>query len=190
MSLAKAQYLNVMEAEKELKNAIKSGNSAKAKRAFERLYVENARLIYRALIDSFGKDAETDDDVQESFLGLLKNPQRLLTIDSIVAYWMQSAKYIASHRREKERRLAPIDEAEEIPDSGQSIPELLQGKELFGQIETWLGHPDSTIVILWLAYGLSQKEIALKLGMSVDAVCYRYRKSIKELRRRLKDEKK
>lgn len=178
-----------MTAEKELKRAIKSGNDAKIAKAFERFYEQNVRLVYRVLIDSFGKDGETDDDVQESFLGLLKDPQRLLTVDRVAEYWIQSAKYICGHRKQRQRRLSQADDESETPDRGKSIPDLLQGRELFAKIETWLGHPDSDIVILRAAYDYTQKEIAERLGMGEDAVCYRYRKSIKEIRRRLRDER-
>lgn len=187
--MTKAQNFPEMDAERELKRAIKSGNGARIAKAFERLYEDNVRLVYRVLIDSFGKDGETDDDIQESFLGLLKDPQRLLTVDRVADYWVQSAKYICGHRKEKQRRLDQMDDESETADQGQSIPDLLQGRELFAKIEAWLGHPDSDIVILKAAYDYTQKEIAERLGMGEDAVCYRYRKAIKELRRRLRDEK-
>lgn len=182
-------YFVSMNAEKELKKAIKSGNGKRIAKAFELFYNENVRLVYRVLIDSFGKDDETDDDVQESFLGLLKEPTRLLNIDRVVDYWIQSAKYVCGHRREKQKRLDQLEEEAELSSQERGIPDLVQGKEIFGKIEAWLGHPDSDIVILKSAYDYSQKEIAERLGMGEDAVCYRYRKGIKELKRRFKNEK-
>ena len=175
-----------MDVETRLKRAIKRGDPTRLREAFRNLYEQNVRLVYRVLIDSFGKDDDTDDDVQESFLALLNNPMRLLVVDHIVDYWIQSAKYICGHRKEKRQRIEELEE--ETRSQGQSIPELIQGKELFARIESLLGHPNSDIVVLRAAYGYSEKEIAERLRMGEDAVSYRYRKSIKELRRKLKDE--
>ena len=182
-----AQNFTAMKAEKELKRAIKSGDEERIMNAFKRLYDENVRLVYRVLIDSFGKDDETDDDVQESFLALLQNPRRLLAIDQIAEYWVISAKYICGHRREKQKRMSEVFEEDAIS-KDHPIPEMVQGKELFAKIERWLGHPDSDIVVFHAAYGYSEREIAELIGMGEDAISYRYRKGIKELRKRLKDE--
>lgn len=177
-----------MDAEKELKKAIKSGNSEKIKNAFEGFYNKNVRLVYRILIDSFGKDDETSDDVQESFVALLKDPLKLLSINRMTDYWIKTAKYIRYHRIEKQNTVEK--EVEEIESGSSSIPKLVQGKEIFAKIEEWLGHPDSDIVILKVAYEYKEKEIAARLKISEDSVSYRYRKGIKELKRRLKDEEK
>lgn len=170
-----------------LKKAIKSGDSAAICREFQRLYDENVRLVYRVLMDAFGKDDETDDDVQESFLALLNDPQRLLSVDRITDYWIQSAKYICGRR--KQRQNLPMEESgAEVQSGDSSIPRLVDGKELFATVEECLGRPDADIVILRAAYDYSEREIATRLGMGEDAVHYRYKKGIKQLKRRLSDE--
>lgn len=176
-----------MDVEKELKDAIKRRDPLRIKAAFGRLYREKVGLVYRTLIDVYGKDDDTDDDVQESFFALLDNPTRLLKVDRITSYWIKSAKYICHDRRQKQSKIQPIED--EAQSHEQTIPKLLQGKEFFVQIEEWLGQPDADIVIWRAAYGYSEKEIAERLGMGEDAISYRYRKSIKEIRRRMEHEK-
>ncbi len=176
-----------MDAEDRLKKALRNSDKEAIKDAFRRFYDENIRLVFRVLIDCFGKDDETEDDIQEAFLGLWKDPTKLKKIDHLTDYWISSAKYICGHRKKKQQRiLQEADDSMMHPDP--EIPKMLQGKDLFEKVERWLGHPDAEIVILRAAYGSSEKEIAERLGIGEDAVCYRYRKGIKELRRRLKNE--
>ncbi len=186
-SQTKHENQRKVDVEKELRIALKRADPAKVKAAFGRLYREKMGLVYRALIDAYGKDDGTDDDVQESFLVLLDNPTRLLKVDRITSYWIKSAKYICHDRRQRQSKIQPIED--EAQSHEQTIPKLLQGKEFFAQIEEWLGQPDADIVIWRAAYGYSEKEIAERLGMGEDAISYRYRKSIKEIRRRMKHEK-
>lgn len=173
-----------MNVESELRKAINSKDANRIRAAFQRLYNENVRLVYRVLIDSFGKDDGTDDDIQQAFLAMLQSTERLASVDRIVDYWIQTAKYICTHRRTYEQRSEVLEE--ETQSVGRTIPELVQEDEFFAQVQGWLGHPDADIVILRAAYGYSEKEIAVRIGLSEDSVSYRYRKGIKELKRRLK----
>ena len=177
----------MMDEEKALINAINAGETGRIRMAFERFYKCNARLVYRVLIDTFGKDAETDDDVQESFIVLVQKADRLSEIDHIVDYWIHCAKKICLRRKERQDRISEIDEEPQSQD--RPIPKLVQDQELFEKIEKWLGHPDSDIVILHAAYGYTEKEIAQKCHISVDAVSRRYKKSLKYLKGRISDEK-
>ena len=177
-----------MDAEKELKRALTSGNPDWIERAFSRYYKENVGIVYRVLIDQYGFNADTEDDVQDSFVALLRQPKRLLELNNITSYWLKSAKNICVNRRKRQSKVQELDE--ETPSGDKSIPELLLGKELFAKIEEWLGHPDADIVILRTAYCYSEREIAKHLGLGEDAISYRYHKGIKEIRRRIKDEKK
>lgn len=176
-----------MDVETKLKHAIKKGDEAKIKMAFQHFYDAYVRLVYRVLIDACGKDSETEDDVQESFLQLIAQMNRLPSVDRITDYWIQTAKYICLNRRKKQERTVE-EPAEEQASLSKSIPEILQGEELFERVERLLGYPDALIVILHAAYCYSEKEIALRLNISEDAVNRRYRKGIKTLERRLKDE--
>lgn len=176
-----------MNVERDLKRAIRSGNPNRIKEAFESFYDKNVRLIYRVLIDNYGKDDELDDDIQESFLVLLNDPVKLLSIDRIDRYWIGVAKITCVHRLKRASRLGEIDDVD-IADSRPTIPELVRGDALVEQIIECLGHPDADIVILRAAYGYSEKEIAERLNIGEDAVSYRYRKSLKLLKRRLGDE--
>lgn len=178
-----------MSVEHDLKKAIRSGDAKRIKDAFESFYNKNVRLIYRVMIDNYGKDSELDDDIQESFLVLLNDPVKLLSIDRIDRYWIGVAKITCLHRLKRASRLGEIDETE-IADSRPDIPELVQGDALSEQIIECLGHPDADIVILRVAYGYSEKEIAERLNIGEDAVSYRYRKSLKLLKRKLGDEEK
>lgn len=178
-----------MNVERDLKRAIRSGDAKRIKDAFESFYNKNVRLIYRVLIDNYGKDDELDDDIQESFLVLLNDPVKLLSIDRIDRYWIGVAKITCVHRLKRASRLGEIDETE-IADSRPGIPELVQGDALSEQIIECLGHPDADIVILRVAYGYSEKEIAERLNIGEDAISYRYRKGLKLLKRRLGDEEK
>ena len=176
-----------MNKENLLKKAIRSGRAELIRNAFQQFYQENVRLVYRVLIDSMGKDDETDDDIQQSFLVLLQNTQNLLGLDKIVSYWIRAAKNLCANRRSESRTLA--EDVEETPNNERAIPEFLAEQELFAKAEQWLGHPDYDIVVLRTAYGYTEREIANRIGIGEDAVHYRYRKGIKLLRRRLKNEK-
>lgn len=176
-----------MNAEERLKKAIKNGDAQNLREAFRLFYEENVRLVYCVLIEAFGKDDDTDDDIQEAFVSLLNNPERVSDVERLREYWIQSAKYIRGHRKEKQNRVVK-DGTEEVPDETQPIPEQIFRSELFANIIEWLGHPDADIVILRGAYQLSEKEVAKRLGLGEDAVGYRYRKGLKALKRRLKDE--
>lgn len=178
-----------MSVDRDLKKAIQSGDAKRIKDAFESFYNKNIRLIYRVMIDNYGKDGELDDDIQESFLALLEEPAKLLSIDRIDRYWLAIAKLTRLHRIKRTARLSEIDE-KEITDPRPGIPELVQGDALFDEIQAILGHPDADIVILRAAYGYSEKEIAQRIHMGEDAVSYRYRKSLKLLKRRLGNEEK
>lgn len=171
-----------MDMERALKRALRSRNAERIRSSFQSFYECNFRLVFRVLIDTYGKDDQIEDDVQESFLALLDNPSRLLSVDRIVDYWIATAKFIC-HRRKKKQSL--IDPEEEIPIDKKGIPELLHEDEFFSWVEQQLGHPDADIVILHAAYDYSEKEIARRLHIGVDSVHYRYKKGIKTLKRRI-----
>lgn len=177
-----------MNAERKLLQAIRRGDLEGLKKHFQEFYQENIRIVYRALIDRYGKDFGTDDDVQEAFVRLIEDPQRLLKVDRLRDYVVAIALNIAAKRRGEETRIDALDEGEDVDPRAIELASLVSSDDLFERVYQILGRPDADIVVLHAGFSYTEKEIALSLNMGEDAVHYRYKKSIQKLRREWKDE--
>ncbi|MBE6127164.1 MAG: sigma-70 family RNA polymerase sigma factor [Erysipelotrichaceae bacterium] len=172
-----------MDIEKALKKAIRSGDKEETRRQFERFYQENVKLVYRVLIDRFGKVDGIDDDVQESFVVLMGSPEQLLAVDRLQDYLITTAKRIAQRRIYGLK--VSTEEVENIPAPELLIPSAISEADFFHRMEQSLGHPDYEIVVLRFAYGFTEKEISKRLGIGEDAVHYRCKKGMAKLRKEI-----
>lgn len=172
-----------MEAEDRLNIALQQGKEEEIREAFGVFYCAVIRLVYWELIQKFGKDDGTDDDVQMAFLSVYQKREKLAGVKSLKRYLIQTALYIAEHRHACEARKDVPDVSEEWEARQIDVPRVCEERRAFEMVNRLLPHPDSDIVIMKAAYGYSEKEIARLLHLGEDAVAYRFRKGMAKVKK-------
>ncbi|HAS56432.1 MAG TPA: hypothetical protein DEF61_01755 [Firmicutes bacterium] len=174
--------------EKELKKAIKNGDSFKIKEVFEQFYKCNFKLLIRVLATEVGISNELFDDAQEAFIVIMKNPTKLLEVGNIRRYLIKIAKNISLKRRESYKETIELKE-EEIQCEKEAELNLDCLLDL-NCLNNNLSEIDRKIVIMHVAYDCTFLEIANKLGIGEDGIYYRYKKAIKLIGKEIKKHEK
>lgn len=164
--------------------------------AFDALYDRYAGQLYGLLLRILGNADDAQDVLQDSFVQAFKNAHRFDPSRGSEAAWLISiarsrgidrlrARRVRSDREtdagaEISRRMTPVESG------GEALLQTEQRRNVRGALATL---PEPQRVALELAYfeGLSQSEIAQRLGEPLGTIKTRMQLGMKKLREQLKD---
>ncbi|HEY3080481.1 MAG TPA: sigma-70 family RNA polymerase sigma factor [Chloroflexota bacterium] len=165
-------------------------------RALERLYEKYGRAIYSLVLRMLRDPGRAEEVAQEVFLRVWRRPTSYVAGRGPFATWLLS---VAHHRAVDELRarrhdplpIDPLDGAGvDVPDEGEDLDELAWVRERRGTIRHALSAlPDAQRAAIELAYfgGLTQREIADRLGQPLGTIKTRMRLAMQKLRGSLTD---
>jgi RNA polymerase sigma-70 factor (ECF subfamily) len=162
-------------------------------RALERLYEKYGRAIYSLVLRMLRDPGRAEEVAQEVFLKVWRRPTSYVAGRGPFATWLLS---VAHHRAVDELRARrheplPIDGPDaDIPDDAEDLDELAWLRERRGAIRHALtALPDAQRAAIELAYfgGLTQREIADRLGQPLGTIKTRMRLAMQKLRGSLTD---
>ncbi len=171
-----------------------AGLAAGRLEALDALYERYKSMAYGIARRITADDVLAEDVVQDAFLGAWRSADRYVSGRGSVKTWLLS---IVHHRAiDAVRRRRPTSELP-AEDEGRSVPQALTLPDVWGEVSGRIDRdqvatavavlPDAQREALELAYwaGLSQTEIAERLGVPLGTVKSRVRLALVALRREL-----
>ncbi len=147
----------------------------------EKLYLAIKSFVKRRVQN----DEDVSDLVQEIFLKLHKNEGKIGDLENLVAWLYRVARNQVIDFYRRNGRSAPELPSEEITPSDNDIfREVSSWLEYFIEI---LSEPDQEILKLVELKGLTQREAALQLNISLEAAKARHQRAKKRLRIKLEE---
>ena len=156
--------------DEKLIEAIRKDDYVSYNKLFERYYGRLCQYVYSLLMDK----NDTEDVVQELFLNIWKNRERIEIKENVGGYLYKMAKHLAlNHLRSKVYQLSYEDNRVESEEFRIA---------LYGCIDHL---PDrcKEVLLLHRIKGLKQKEISEKLDISVKTIKNQIWTSLQKLRR-------
>lgn len=174
--------------ESDLIRAVADGNE----KAFEVLYTLYYQKLHKFLLKTVqGQEESTLDILQEAFLRVWLNRDRLMEIENFQAwiYKVVSTEALTQIRKElhiktKADRLKSSLEGEEQTLTPKHL-EISEIKAIVNQAVQRLPHQRRTIYVLSREEGLSPLEIAIKLNISINTVYNTLTVALKSIRQDL-----
>ena len=156
-------------------------------RAYRELYEAYAKAMYNICLRMTGQPADAEDVLQEAFVQVFKNLERLETDSSLTA-WIKRivVNQCLSYLRKKKVYFEEVGETEVEEEDGvdesayaMTVPAV---KEAIGQL------PDGyrTVISLYLFEEYSHREIASMLGISESTVKTQYMRAKEKVRQLVK----
>ncbi len=143
--------------------------------AFSRRLHGYARALVRA-------EADADEALQETFLGLLRNRKRLDAVEDPVAYLFRSVRNAALAARERARRRGVAIESIAEPFVEARDPADAAGAEEANALLAKLPDEQREVVVLRVYSGMTFEEIAQVLEVSINTAASRWRYAAEKLR--------
>jgi RNA polymerase sigma-70 factor (ECF subfamily) len=162
--------------------------------ALGELYDRHARLLYSLALRILRERADAEDVLQEAFAQVWRQAARFEAARGTVAGWLVTVTRSRALDRLRRRRLQPEGVADfqwfaqAVPDPGRGLDLQLVTAEQAERVRAAVtALPDDQRVPLELAYyeGLSQTEIAAKLGVPLGTIKTRMRQTLRRLREAL-----
>ena len=159
--------------------------------AFEEFFSRYARPIYSLMVRQLGDAAWADDVVQEAFVAVWRSARTYHPDRGAVPGWLftiaRNAAYRAAQRRQAHWLTAVPDRIDPAADPHQETAEKLEAFRLHVCIERLVPQEREIIELAYLN-GLSQSEIAARLGMPLGTVKTRNRAGLQHLAEMLERE--
>ena len=158
--------------------------------AFEELYARYARPVYAVVRRLVGDNARSEDVVQQAFINVWRAAAGYHRERGPATGWLfaiaRNAAFDALRTREAPSRW----EVPDLPDEGPGPDERASAAEEAFRVHAAVdGLPDHEREVIELAYfdGLSQSEVAARLGAPLGTVKTRTRRALARLADRLAD---
>ena len=148
------------------------------------IYENYARLLFSVAVTLLGNAAEAEDAVHDTFLRLSEKADKYTPREngSAKAWLVRICRNICIDRlRTSKNSTAEITSA--VDDFVKSVHSDIAFLEMISPLTS----PDREIVILKIAFGMSHKEIALALNLTVDNTRQRYKRAIDKLKTTVKE---
>lgn len=152
--------------------------------AFENLFNACKKGVFSFLYTYTGDYHLTEDLLQETFIKVKQNAQKFNKGTNASAWILQIAKNTALDYLRKEKQKF-VDISELSISDGQ--PDISEKLALHDIINRNLLQDERQIVILHLAYGYKNREIAEIMEMPVGTVLWKYNRALKRLKEVLKE---
>jgi RNA polymerase sigma-70 factor (ECF subfamily) len=158
--------------------------------AFELLYQRYARPIFALALRRLGDRGRAEDAVQEAFTSVWRSAKTYRRERGAGAHWLYAVARNAIVDRGRARGENPAEPAEE-PSAAPGPDEIAESDWAAWRVHSAIGQlPERERVVLELAYwsGLSQSEVADRLGVPLGTVKTRTRSALSRLADLLEDE--
>ena len=167
--------------EKELKQLFTELKSSNNKVAFETLYKQYNKLVYRIAFTILKSKEDSEDIVQAVFSKIYSLPKDKLPIDNIATWIYSVAKNEAISLFRKRKNTIDLDCMYEIADSDDEINRIVD-QDRYNRILSKLNDKEKEVVSLKILTNLTFDEIAKLLDEPAGTVKWRYYKSIHTLK--------
>lgn len=167
--------------EKELKQLFTELKSSNNKVAFETLYKQYNKLVYRIAFTILKNKEDSEDIVQAVFSKIYSLPKDKFPIDNIATWFYSVTKNEAISLYRKRKNTVDLDTMYEIADSDNEINRIVD-QDRYNRILSRLNDKEKEIVSLKILTNLTFEEIAKILGQPTGTVKWRYYKSIHTLK--------
>ena len=159
--------------------AIRRNDYVSYNKLFERYYGRLCQYVYSLLMDK----SDTEDIVQELFLNIWKNRERIEIKENVGGYLYKMAKHLAlNHLRSK----VYFNNLSETQDQLSYEDDRVESEEFRIALYSSIDHlPDrcKEVLLLHRIKGLKQKEISEKLDVSIKTIKNQIWISLQKLRR-------
>ena len=159
--------------------AIRKNDYVSYNKLFERYYGRLCQYVYSLLMDK----SDTEDIVQELFLNIWKNRERIEIKENVGGYLYKMAKHLAlNHLRSK----VYFNNLSETQDQLSYEDDRVESEEFRITLYSCIDHlPDrcKEVLLLHRIKGLKQKEISEKLDVSIKTIKNQIWISLQKLRR-------
>jgi RNA polymerase sigma-70 factor (ECF subfamily) len=151
--------------------------------AFESLYARYARPIFALALRRLGDRGRAEDAVQEAFAAVWRSARTYRPERGAGAHWLYAVARNAIVDRGRARGESPAEPAEE-PSAEPGPPDIAESDWAAWRVHRAIGElPERERVVVELAYwgGLSQSEVAKRLGIPLGTVKTRTRSALSRL---------
>jgi RNA polymerase sigma-70 factor (ECF subfamily) len=151
--------------------------------AFESLYARYARPIFALALRRLGDRGRAEDAVQEAFAAVWRSARTYRPERGAGAHWLYAVARNAIVDRGRARGENPAEPAEE-PSAEPGPPDVAESDWAAWRVHRAIGElPERERVVVELAYwgGLSQSEVAKRLGVPLGTVKTRTRSALSRL---------
>lgn len=151
--------------------------------AFERLYRKYVRAVFGLALRRLGDRGRAEDAVQETFAAVWRSARSYRPERGAGAPWLYSVARNAIVDRLRSR-VDPVAEAPDAPSADRGPDEQAENEWLAWRVHGALEElPETERTVLELAYwsGLSQSEVAARLGIPLGTVKTRTRAGLARL---------
>ena len=159
--------------------AIRRNDYVSYNKLFERYYGRLCQYVYSLLMDK----SDTEDIVQELFLNIWKNRERIEIKENVGGYLYKMAKHLAlNHLRSK----VYFNNLSETQDQLSYEDDLVESEEFLIALYSCIDHLPGRckeVLLLHRIKGLKQKEISEKLDVSIKTIKNQIWISLQKLRR-------
>ncbi|MBC6109751.1 RNA polymerase sigma factor [Pedobacter fastidiosus] len=159
------------------------------RQAFDEIYDRFWDKLFVTATNRLGNADEAEDLVQDIMLRLWNNYETLFIQTSLSAYLAIAVKYEVINFLAKQKRYQSYASSSDLSEMDNSTEDFLQLKELQGRLAKLvksLPEKGQMAFVLSREQGLSQKQIAEKMGISENTVETHLRRAVKRLRSGLK----
>ncbi len=154
--------------------------------AFAELYDACAVRVHHYLAVRLGSRPDADDVLQETFVRLARDRQKLAAVENLVAYVFATARNEATRlieRRGRERRRrTELSSLALIPEGESSDQQDRETAERVAALLARLDVPLREIVELKIFAALTFREISEVTGLPLGTVATRYRSALEKMR--------
>ena len=159
--------------------AIRKNDYVSYNKLFERYYGRLCQYVYSLLMDK----SDTEDIVQELFLNIWKNRERIEIKENVGGYLYKMAKHLAlNHLRSK----VYFNNLSETQDQLSYEDDRVESEEIRLALYSCIDHLPGRckeVLLLHRIKGLKQKEISEKLDVSIKTIKNQIWISLQKLRR-------
>jgi len=154
---------------------------------FKLIYKLHWQKLYKMAFYYLQNEADAEDAIQDVFISLWSRRERLILRGPLENYLVRSAKYTAFfYLKLRQKRQQSSQASTRLYLSRNNVEENMNYKSLMEQLQLIMGSvSQKTREIFFLSQlnGLSYKEIADQLGVSIKTVEYHISKALKLIAR-------
>lgn len=171
--------------ENKIKKALATGDVSLINLAFEDIFNEYKNLIHFICFQILQNEEDANDATIETFLSFMNNISNI-ELKSIKFYLVRSATRISWRIIEKKKNNIFLDEniSEYV---NKAISKAIDGFDYFKCLEK-LAKDERLLIVMYIEYGFTLKEISKMLGKKEKAISARYRRILGKLREQMKND--
>ncbi|MBQ3045218.1 MAG: sigma-70 family RNA polymerase sigma factor [Clostridia bacterium] len=155
--------------------------------ALEALYKGMSKPVYFYVLRILGSPEAAEDVMQDTFISVMSNCGSYRESEKGSSWIFTVARNKAIDFCRKRKNVIPLDEAETLPDTENSV-EKAESESAFLQLLSPLNDKERDIVMLRLLSDMTLTQVARELDMPKGSVFWAYNNAVKKLRKLHKGE--